>query len=86
MTAVSETGGVGTDSYWNRKLKPAFSSQRCTRPPAKSTASESTYSRAGCGGASLMTVAGVSGAPVSSTRKNLALVSGNANVRTVPPR
>ena len=26
-------GGVGTDSYWYRKLKPAFSSQRCTRAP-----------------------------------------------------
>src|ERR1039458_10616495 len=58
-TAAEEgTAGVGTDSYSNRKLKPAFSSQRCTRPPECSTASASTYSLAGCAGAPLITAAG----------------------------
>jgi len=39
MIELAGAGGVGTDSYSNRKLKPAFSSQRCTRAPEWSTAS-----------------------------------------------
>ena len=50
MIELTGVGGVGTDSYSKRKLKPAFSCQRCTRAPEWSTASINVYSRAGDGG------------------------------------
>src|SRR6266540_1319269 len=68
MIELAGVGGVGTDSYSKRKLKPAFSSQRCTRAPEWSTASISVYSRAGEDNDWFITIAGLSGAPVNSMR------------------
>ena len=82
-TDAAGCAGVGDDSYSNRKLNPAFSSQRCTRAPVCGTNSVTTYSRAGCGAACAITPAGLDGAPVSSSRKKRARVSGTAYVRTL---
>src|ERR1700754_663018 len=68
MVELEGVGGVGTNSYSKRKLKPAFSSQRWTRASEWSTASNSVYSRAGEDGDWFITAAGLSGAPVNSMR------------------
>jgi len=88
VPAAADSGmsGVGTDSYSKRKLKPAFSSARCTRASACNFSSIKLYCCAGADGDWFIVAAGPSGAPVSSTRKHFARVSGNANVRTWPWR
>src|SRR5580765_7923842 len=66
--ALGGSGRVGVDSYSNRKLNPALSSQRCTRPPECRTASVMKYSFGGGNGVCEITAAGDKAAPVNSRR------------------